>query len=98
MRRIAPAALIVTAILTLGVLPAWAASVTTDSSFSQDGVAKLDLRVEDWSMDVVVDGALAYLVGGSRRNSDAAWTPFVARYLENGHLDTSFGLGTEGAG
>lgn len=67
--------------------------IHVDKTFSNDGVASLDVRGNDFAFSVVPDGKHYYLVGGTERDSKAPCAFLIARYDNRGRLDSAFGKG-----
>jgi uncharacterized delta-60 repeat protein len=91
MRRTALTLAAAVAIISVTATAAAALTVKPDQTFSGDGVAALNVRGDDFSLDVVADGDRYYLVGGTRTSRDAECSFLVARYTNAGRLDATWG-------
>lgn len=92
MRRFSVIAIAVSATVALSAVPAWAASIELDRSFSGDGVASADPAGYQYNLGVAADGNAVYAFGGTATNwNDVSKAQVVRRYLPGGRPDPDFG-------
>jgi uncharacterized delta-60 repeat protein len=92
MRRTALTVVTTAATLVVTATAAAALSLSRDSAFAGgDGIATLDVTGNEFAFDVVTDDDGYYLIGGTRKNRDAACSFLVARYTNAGRLDATWG-------
>lgn len=66
---------------------------TLDTSFGDNGIVTTDFNeYADFGYSIAQQGDGKLVVVGASAQASPGWLPFVLRFLENGDLDTSFGV------